>query len=704
MMISDKKNPERADALLEIGCEELPVDYIDKVNLGIVNMHVDSLLCGALLDFKEITLEATGRRLVFFIRDLLNYQKDDPRVGPPKKVIYDSEGRLSQAGEGFLRKWNLTEKQISFTGKDEKAEFTIPGKPVLDILPEIFPKIFKEFQFPKTMRWETSGARFARPVRWIVALYGKEVIPFTFAGVTSGHRTQLHPMHKNRTAIIPNVSQYDHILDQGQVLLSVDVREEKLQTLLEAEARARGGCLVRDRALLNKVNMMVEWPGLLSGNISEEFMNIPREILITTMREHQRYFAVEDQAGNLLPCFLAVHDNPLAKVDTLRPGCERVLEARLKDAQFFYQEDMKHPLRELVPKLERVLWIKGLGNLLDKSRRLEGLCDWLAEKLEPGSRTTVQEAARLSKADLITNMVQEKEFTSLQGIMGSIYAKEQGHDAVIAQAIREQYLPRWANDALPATPEGKLLSLADKTDHIIGCWGAGFIPTGAKDPYAVRRAVQGLIAVTLDTGYRYSLRALLERALDQFPNFTGQRETTVAQVVDFFQGRLEGELSGRGIAPDLIQAVQNVWWDDLTALVSKTEALHALRTEAGFNEKITTFSRVVNILPKNTPRQLPPEEEDLPVRTELMQSQTEQDLYASSREVGHAVAELSQAGDFRGAFERLSTLKTVVDRFFDDVLVMAEEPEIRENRLNLLTNLARQIWSLADFSKLVVNT
>jgi len=701
-MTSDVKI-ERADALLEIGCEELPVAYIAPALLQMEKILL-ARLSAARLEHEGIQSEATPRRLVLMIKRLSKHQPNITKTvsGPKKVIAYKADGSLTPAGEGFLRKFKLSPQQVEIKDGRLWACLEEAGQSTLELLPEIFLSVIKGITFPKSMRWEASGARFARPVRWLVGWFDNTVVPFTFADVSAGKTTRLHPLNQSTKAEISDIQQYLDALIRGKVILSVAAREKEVKKLLNAEAKKCGGCLVEDEELLQMVTMMCECPGVLSGKISEKFMQMPREVVTTAMREHQRYFAVEDENGKLLPYFLAVHDNPVADTASIRPGCERVLSARLKDAEFFYQEDMKHSLEDLVPKLERVCWVKGLGTLLDKTRRLENLCSWLAQQLDPDAEKDAVAAAHLSKADLITHMIQEKEFTSLQGAMGTYYALAQGVPESTAQAIREQYQPRWADDALPQTPAGRILALADKIDHIIGCWGIGFAPTGTKDPYALRRAAQGIIAITLDAAYRYSLSAVLCQSVRKFEDFSSHAERIIQAVTDFIQGRLETELADRGIAPDLSQAVLGVWWDDITALVQKAEAIHKLRSETGFNESIITFSRVVNILPKETPRRVYPTEPDLPVQPGLMSENAEKSLFAAYQEVGQTIADLSEKGDFATSFQILGKLKSQVDRFFDEVLVMDKKEEVRENRLNLLTNLARKIWSLADFSKLVV--
>ncbi len=695
--------PEVANALFEIGCEELPVDYVSAERLAAVEGKVRTAFAQARLSCGDVKLEATPRRLVFFFQALALRQPDEQKTvsGPQASAAYNADGQLTPAGEGFLRKHGLQPGQAKVENGRLCAEVKLVGKDAREILPELFLTCLQSFEFPKTMRWESTGARFARPVRWLVALLGSEVIPVQFAGITAGRVSWLHPLRRPRAMEVRHADRYLRLMSQGWVTVSTATRRQRLAQQLSVAAQKCGGRLVADEELLDRVALMVEHPGIVTGDYSEHFLTLPREIVVTTLREHQRFFAVEDSQGRLLPHFLAVHDNPLAKAAKLRPGCERVLTARLKDAEFFYREDLKKPLADLVPELARVLWIQGLGNLLDKTKRLEQLAGWLAQRLEPQAASAAVEAAHLAKADLITNMVQEKEFTALQGVMGTYYALAQGHSEKSAQAIREHYLPRWAEDELPQTPAGRVLALAEKTDHLLGCWGAGFVPTGSKDPYALRRAAQGLVAITLANGYHFSLTALLEEALKLFPGFPEKKDALLAEVKGFVQGRLESELAGRGLAPDLIQAVLGVWWDDLAAVVKKAEALRDLKQEAGFDERILTFARVVNILPKGTPRSVLPASPDQPIWPERMEHQAERELHAASVSTGQVVAQRVEAADYLGAFSALSTLKEPVDRFFDEVMVMDERPEVRENRLNVLHNLARKIWLLADFSKLV---
>ncbi|MCD4813813.1 glycine--tRNA ligase subunit beta [bacterium] len=694
---------EKKDALLEIGCEELPVDYIQPALLHMVK-NIKDKLTTARLDYSEVVCEATSRRLVLMIRDLDTAQETIQKevLGPKKAVAFKEDGSLSPAGQGFLRKVGLGPDDIAW--KDDRLFACVkePGQPGTEILASLFFKVIKEIPFPKSMRWEASGARFARPIRWILALQGRTVIPVSFADVASGNRTMLHPLHSVQWAQVEDVKTYFKTLAQGIVTLSVAERKKQLKTALDKAAKDCGGRLVEDNELLEMVTMMCEHSGVLAGTISERFMQMPREIITTAMREHQRYFAVENNQGKLLPSFLAVHDNPIAKVDTIRPGCEKVLLARLKDAEFFYQEDMKIKLEALVPKLERVRWVKGLGTLLDKTERLKTVCGFLAEKLEPGVKESAGQAAQLSKADLITNMVQEKEFNSLQGVMGMFYALEQGIPQDVAASLGEQYLPRWAGDRLPQTSAGKILALADRFDHVVGCWGAGFSPTGAKDPYALRRAAQGIIAISLDAGYRYSILEALYYSIKQYPSLAERAEELAQEISRFVQGRMETVLGNRGILPDLIQAVLGVWWDDLTELVKRAEAIHLLRKEAGFTENIITFSRVVNILPKDTERRIAPDEPELEVQAVLLTDEDEKVLYTVYKNMGQEIAVYSRSGDFVAAFRKLSEMKPQVDSFFDKVMVMDKNSEVRRNRLNLLTNLARTIWRLADFSKLVV--
>ncbi|MCK5243448.1 glycine--tRNA ligase subunit beta [bacterium] len=703
----------RADALFEIGCEELPPGYFQSENFEELPGRIDGCLVAyRLKEAKDINRKfevlGTPRRIVFKILDLVTQQPATTKelFGPKKLIAYNAAGSLTKAGLGFIRKAGVTPEEVQI--KDEKL-FVLkeePGKPTIDLLPKMFMHLYERIQFTKTMRWEATNTRFARPIRWIVALFGDKVVDLEIAGVRSGRVTCLHPLNEPNQIEVKNLNDYEAKVQAGKVVLSSRNRGERIRTLLDNAAKELQGQRLLDgdsQLLVQQVSNLVEYPQILVGKIDEKFMSLPSEVLVTAMREHQQYFAIHDSKNDLMPYFLTVYDNPLSDGTAMKSGFENVLVARLQDAQFFYAEDVKHSLAERVPELDRVRWVRGLGSLLDKTKRLEFLGVWFAQALDPAARQDTVAAARLAKTDLITNMVQEKEFTSLQGIMGSIYAQAQGLPESVVKAMAEQYLPRWAGDKLPETPTGRLLSLADKFDHIIGCWGAGFAPTGAKDPYALRRAVQGVIAITLDAGYRYSLPAVLEQCLSQFETLREKADTIISEVIGFIQGRMETELANREIAPDLSQAVLGVWWNDISAVVQKAEAIHQLRSNQGFNASIVTFSRVVNILPKGTPRQVAPEEQDLPMRQDLLTQPAEKELYAAYQEIGQTIADLSQKGDFITSFKTLGQLKTSVDQFFDDVLVMDKNEEIRENRLNLLTNLARKIWSLADFSKLVVS-
>jgi glycyl-tRNA synthetase beta chain len=704
----------KQDLLFEIGCEELPVDYIAPA-LRQLQASAEAKLKEARLEYGQITCEATPRRLVLMVAQLTLAQPElDKEVqGPATAVAYKPDGSLTPAGEGFLRKYGLTVAQVETRDGRLFAKVRETGKPTAELLPEILQALIKSLTFPKSMRWEASQARFARPIRWLVALLGTEVIPVCFADVKAGRTTYLHPLNPQKTVELKSPAEYADALKKGSVVLSVAQRRAALKSLLDqvVAATAQGGRLVADEKLLDMVVMMAEQPGVVLGRFKESYLHIAREIVVTAMREHQRYFAVEDAQGKLLPLFLAVYDNPLV-VDPLniRPGCERVLEARLKDAEFFFREDMKKPLASLVPELERVLWIKGLGSLLDKTKRLEALSGWLAEKLEPASKDFAKAAAHLSKADLITNMVQEKEFTSLQGIMGSFYALAQGEREEVARAIREQYQPRTASDACPITATGRVLALADKLDNLVGCWGAGFIPTGAKDPYALRRAAQGIVAIILDAGYPrpehpISLNEILKQAIIGFDQFKDNYKELIDPIKDFILGRMETELANRQFRPDEIQAVLGAQAQNLTAIVKKAEAIRILRQQTGFSGKMTTFSRVINILPKSMKNNYHPDNHDIlptTINCDLFKVEVESELYDAAIKVHQIIRPMLESNNFVGMFDHLSTLLPLINRFFEDVMVMDKDELVKNNRLHLLSYIERLLKHIADFSRLVI--
>lgn len=688
--------------LIEIGCEELPVDYI-RPALKQLSKQLETLFDQQRLPYETIHCEATPRRLVMTVTGLALKQNDVTKElsGPKKAIAMNADGTLTPAGLGFCKKAGLDPDQVEVKNDRLVALINEPGKDTSTLLPDMVHQVIKKTTFPKSMRWEHSGARFARPIRWLLVMLGNNLVPVSFADVNSNQATRLHPLVEFNQPTISVQADYLPSLHNGFVMLSIDQRRQRILTLLEQAAQAHHGRLVPDQALLDMVTMMTEWPGVVVGNIKPQFMQMPREIITTAMREHQRYFAVENDKQELMPLFMMIHDNPSGQASSMQRGCERVLEARLKDAEFFYHEDLKTPLEQRVGQLDRVRWIKGLGNLKDKTERLQRLSGWLADQMAPTCKETVLAAAHLCKADLITNMIQEKEFNKLQGFMGGLYARQQGVPEPVAQACQEHYLPRFAGDQLPTSTAGRILAMADRLDNLAGCWGAGFAPTGTKDPYALRRAAQSLITLTLVGEEHFSLTMALEEAIK---NFEGVQQKTKLQheLKQFIQGRLETELANRHIPPDMIQAVLSVAWNDLLTVIQKAEALQQLRTSAQFNEAVTTFSRVVNILPKTTRQLIETGHQAFSVEPKLFQTEIELQLMNAHQAIAKEIADHAQHGSYQKAFETLSSLKNVIDQFFDQVMVMDKNEAIRENRVNLLTNIAGTIWSIADFSKIAM--
>lgn len=689
-------------ALLEIGCEELPVDYIAPA-LAQIREKSGALLQAARLSCESITAEATPRRLVLFLTGLDPRQEDrvEEVAGPTRAVALDAQGNLTPAGLGFLRKHGLTEAGPM---KNDRLWVQVreEGKKTEEILPELFFQVIKSISFPKTMRWESSQFRFARPIRWLVALCDDRVLPVQAAGIESGRETRLHPFAEAFSARVNRAEDLSGVLARGQVILEFEQRREKIRAQLASEARESGGRLVEDDELLERVAWMTESPRVVRGRMDEAFLALPREVVTTAMREHQRYFAVESEADrSLLPWFLAVADNPACAPESIRPGCEQVLTSRLQDAKFFYQEDLKRPLEERVGELDRVLWIKGLGSLGDKTARLEALAGFLAERLDPGFVNEARQAAHLSKADLVTLMIQEKEFNSLQGIMGGVYAGKQGIAEKISRGIGEHYFPRAAGDPIPGSATGRILALTDRFDSLIGCWGAGFIPTGTKDPYALRRAAQGIVGITCQGNLQYSLTPVLDAAVHLFPQFQDRAGRLVSEARQFILGRMETFLAARHVAPDMAQAVLASPSDDLLAVFRKAMALNALKDNPEFQSAIVAFSRVKNILPdewlqKSISDQPLPEAEEA-----LFQEGIEKELYEACLGTRAKFTDLVGGHRFDEAFWKLAGLQSVIDRWFNEVRVLDADEKIRHNRLSILAHINRLVFSLADFSKLV---
>ncbi len=695
------------DLLLEIGCEEIPARFM---NAGLKQLEEKAgKLCREYrLDFEDVSIAGTPRRFVLFIKDLAEEQRgqEEKIKGPARQVAFTPEGKPTKAALGFASKMGLKVEELRLE-KTKKGEHLfaikkISGKKTAKILIDLLPTLLKSLTFPKNMSWPESKVKFPRPIRWLLCLYGTEVIPFTYGGLTAGNQTKGHRILAPEPLTIETPADYVPLLETAGVLVTPEHRREIIKEKVQLAAAEQGLKACIDADLLEEVTFLVEKPEILFCSFPETYLQLPRDVLITTMQSHQRYFPLKDLHGNISFYFIAVSNNSVAPAATVRSGNERVLKARLADARFFYNEDLKTPLGKQVEKLKRILFQEGLGTLYDKSRRLVATCEFLAERLnlDPAEKNFIQRAAYLCKADLATSMV--GEFPELQGIMGREYALQSGEDEIVACAIFEHYLPRFAGDNLPLTKLGALVALADKADHLAAFFALGLRPTGSQDPYALRRQCLGLLQVLLEHDFPITFEELLGQAINLFAeskisgNGARSWEELLVQIKDFAWQRLRHLFQERGLDYDLIEAVLHTPRGKIASLWQQVVFLQDSRQNDNLALAAAAYTRVANLA-----RQATPGVEYMPG---LLQEKEEKELYQQYLSTRKKVEDSWASHDLAATLKALAALKNPLDTFFDEVLVMVEDERIRANRLALLLSIKNLYLQLADFSKIIFPT
>ncbi|MCZ7585500.1 MAG: glycine--tRNA ligase subunit beta [Deltaproteobacteria bacterium] len=559
------------------------------------------------------------------------------------------------------------------------------------VLPELIAGCLRDLPWPKSMRWGYEKTRFVRPVHWIVALYGGKNLKMEFAGVRSGNKTFGHRFHGQGAIRVRDVVDYRDKLRDARVIVDYNERRTAIADQLARARVEAGGELKEDAELLDHVTGLVEWPVVYLGTVPERFMGLPEAVLVTPMREHQKYFCFVGADGRLLPRFAAVGGVDATDAKIVTAGYERVLNARLADAKFFYDEDLKTPLPTLAEKLDQVVYHRKLGSYKDKVLRDQNLCRWLGGHLHVDQKTadTALRGLWLAKADLLTQMV--GEFPELQGVMGRDYAARQGEPPEVANAIIEHYLPKSAADTLPATDAGALCAVADKMDAIVACSAAGLAPTGAGDPYSLRRQALGIIQILLDRGWRVDLPAFAAAAAEACSDRTKTDPAVVStQVLTFFHARLANWLKQQGSPSDIVDAVLAVRFVDVVDVVDRVSAVEAFARTPEYEAFAAAFKRVANIVGDHGPGD---------ILENLLSENTETALYGAQNRIRDEVDALVRDGDYRSALDRIAAIRPDVDAFFDQTLVMHDDPKIRENRLNLLAQTAGLFSGIADFRR-----
>ncbi|MCS6952249.1 MAG: glycine--tRNA ligase subunit beta [Bryobacteraceae bacterium] len=656
--------------LLEIGTEEIP-DWMIPPALEQLRGLFEQLLNSNSLSGTVICVDATPRRLVVQAQGLPERQPDSEETltGPPKAAG-------DTAAAGFARKLGvpLTDLVTVETPKGEYFAYRkrIEGRPTVEILARELPGLIWNISWPKTMYWRRERERFIRPIRWVVALLDSRVVPFEVAGVASGNVTSGH-RQLGRKRIRVTAANYEERLRANYVLVRAAERERKIREETEALLAVRGLHLRRDDALLQTLVYLTEYPTPLVGEFDRAYLDLPHEVLVTVMRHHQKYLSVEDAEGRLAPYFVAVMNMAGDPEGLVKAGNERVLRARFNDARFFWQTDQKKKLADRLHDLAQVTFQTDLGSYLDKTQRVVEL----VKKL--GGNEYAQRAALLAKCDLTTEMV--KEFTELQGVIGGLYAREQGEPEPVWRAIYEHYKPESMEDAIPSTPEGRLVSLADKLDTLQGCFRLGMIPSGSKDPFALRRAAQGVVKILVEG----KLSLPVTELAGDLPEL---REFFLDRVRYYFR-------EVRGFRYDEVNAVLAAGWDDLTDVESRLEAIRAVRPTANFEPLAASFKRIRNILRQAEYTG------GAPVEPGLLEPGPETELYEAFDGLRSEVEARRREKQYRAALERIASLRPRVDLFFDKVLVNAPDERIRRNRLALLDGLLKEFSTIADFSEIV---
>ncbi len=691
-------NTKMSELLFEIGTEELPagvqIPALAQLKKNFIKQAKELQLV-----FSDVSALGTPRRLTLLVKGLTESQPDsrEEHIGPSKKAGLDENGRPTKAAMGFARSKgvDVADLKVVETSKGEYLMIVQEHKGVAtsELLPGILSGLMNGFAFPKSMRWGNNKLGFARPVQWLLALFDGEVVPYQFEGLSASNVSRGHRFMANRNVVITGVTSYKDQLRNVFVQVDpVDRRNNVLIEIKKAVANTLDSSLANvtvDDVLVDTVCNLVEKPYGVCGSFDEKFLQLPDEVLITSMREHQKYFPVVGNDDRLLPHFVAINNTEVKDVNLTRIGHERVLRARLEDAFFFFMGDKEKTLEDRYGTLSGIIFQEKLGTMLEKSERIVKLTGVLAEQFIPDHCTEACRAARLCKTDLLTDMV--GEFPSLQGNMGCAYALNDGESADVAQAIQEHYYPKRAGAELPTSVLGAVVGLADRFDTLSGCFGIGQVPTGTADPFALRRISLAILHILQHFRWSLSLRDVVHKALSLYGDKVNGSAATVEKVVTFICGRFVHDQIGSGVDAEAVEAVTSVQFDDVNDCLKKIHALTAIREENSFTVLAASFKRIRNIIKDNTATN---------VDESLLVEKAEVELAGVFERLSAAVEPMLVKQDYDGALTAMLDLKTPVDDFFNEVMVMADDEAIRSNRLNLLTAISVLFLKIGDISKM----
>ena len=679
------------DLLFEIGAEEIPAGFMPNI-LGQLKQLAETKLNDAHLPFESIETYGTPRRLALIVKGIADTSAEisERHKGPSASIAYDADGNATKAAIGFARGKGLDVAALVVEDGYIYAETKTAGVPAKDIVSEMLPQLITGLNFPKSMHWGDLDAKFVRPVRWLVALLDEEVIPVEFATVQSGNVSRGHRFLGADEITIKNAASYVDTLKENFVMVDQDARRELISKQLHDMAASKNASIVWDDDLLEEINYLVEWPTALCGGFEESYLALPDAAIITPMKDHQRYFPLVGQDGKLLPMFLTVRNGSDHSIEVVQAGNERVLRARLDDAKFFFNEDRKKPLIDRQDGLTKIVFQEGLGNLADKTERLLKLGRVFGEEcgLHEDAAVVLERATELAKTDLTTGMV--TEFTELQGVMGKEYALLDGESPEVAEAIFEQYLPRFAGDVLPQTEAGKVLSIIDKVDNIVATFSRGLIPTGSQDPYALRRQTIGILNILLGSEWNISLRPIFKASMELLNVPAEKQDELLGQVEEFFTLRLKNIFLDREVPHhviDLLLSNNELSVADAEGLVN---ALLANRIDENV-ELVQAYTRMYNLVK---------DVEYTGVNSDLLKEDAEKVLFEAATKASEASSAAWEAGDYDAVVAVPATLVPAINKFFEDVMVMDKDEAIKANRLQLVRLAYSVMAIIGDISAL----
>ena len=686
------------DFLFEIGTEEIPARFMAGA-LNELKIKTKQLLEKERLAYKDINTYGTPRRLTVYIKDLVEVGEGlvEEKKGPSVKVAIDDQGSYTKAAQGFARGQQIAVEDLVIKDTDGGqyvyAIVEKKGESIKDLLPKILPELILSLDFPKPMRWGYLNIRFVRPIRWLVSLYGNEVIPIEVEGVISGRITQGHRVLGQKHVELPDAASYFSRLEENYVIVDQDKRRDIIWKQIQDLIQKEGGRVNADPELLEEINFLLEYPTALCGKFDQSYLQLPKEILITVMKEHQKYFPVWDEKGELLNKFITVRNGDDKNLKIVAEGNEKVLEARLNDGKFFYEDDVKTPLDQGVDKLKAVVFQEKLGTLYQKINRSQNVASYIADvlNLSPATKTNLIRANYLAKADLVSNVVYE--FPELQGIMGYYYALHDGEKKEVAVAIKEHYKPNFSGDSLPETMIGTVIAMADKIDTICGCFAAGLRPTGAGDPYALRRQAQGVCYMMFKGQLNIDLFSLIEASLKIYKKqgLNMDKKETLTALKEFFRQRVINLLEEQGASYDVVNCVLESNWNNIHETISKAQALMQFKNNPQYSEFITAFTRARNLV-KDIPSKK--------VNTHRFNDASELELWVKFGEISKESLLLWEVRKYTEILEKFASIKPYIDEFFEQVMVMDKNESIKNNRLALLNTIVNHVEPFGDISQM----